>query len=148
MQSWSDLSRWSWWILEEPTSLMEITSWHWGCCGALSCTGRWGGCCEISSFPGTMRIYLLEFSNFSGVLAAENNCFYSGLVNKGRPVFGFWPLSVGCLPQYTFSYVLSSQSLSSVPKVVAEAFQAKALCLCSFLNTYVLLFADIFPLSW
>lgn len=83
-------------------------------------------------------------TNFSGVLAEENNCFYSGLVNKGRPVFGFRPLSVGCLPQHTFSYVLScTQSLSSVPRAVAEAFQAKhcvyipsSILMCFCLQTF------------
>lgn len=136
-RAWFNLSRWSWWILEELTSLMEITSWRWGCCGALSCTGRWEAAVRSLPFQESCTLFCCDSRKPSQALGGRKYCFYFGLVNKGRPVFGFCLKSIGCLPWSVFSYVPGcAQPLSLVPAGVncREAFRAEALYFFSFLK--------------
>lgn len=116
---------------------MEITSWRWGCCGALSCTGRWEAAVRSLPFQESRTLFCWDFRKPSQAFGGRKHCFYFGLVNKGRPVFGFCSQSIGCLPWSVLLYVPScAQLLSLVPAGVncREAFRAEALYLYSFLK--------------
>lgn len=58
----------------------------------------------------------------------KKKCFYSRLVNKDRAVFGFWPLSVGCLLWCVFSYMLCcTHSVQFLGLLIAGTSHAKTL---------------------